>query len=392
MVPALLVMGKDLKQRLRDSSALVMAFVLPLALAIIFSLTLGNVEEISFNYGYVDQDKGALAAAFRNKVLGGAAEEGLLEVVDAGSIERATRLVEEGEVQAAIIVPAGFSAGVLRGETPDFQVIGNAQQGLATEVARSIADAYAQDINASRLALATSLRPGQSQPNPAEMAAIAQRAAQAPQAVEISGNRADRRELGFKNYFSAGIAVFFVFFTVQFGVASILEERKEATLGRLFAMPVSRGSVIAGKLLGALVLGLCSMAVLMTATALVLGVRWGNLLGVAMLVVSGVLAAVAILALVATLAKTSEQAGSWQTMIAIVLGMFGGSFFSLAQAGEVFATIGRLTPHSWFLRGLADLSGGAGPGAVLPSVMAILTFALVAGGIAALRRRRLIEL
>ena len=111
-----------------------------------------------------------------------------------------------------------------------------------------------------------------------------------------------------------------------------------------------------------------------------------------MLVVSGVLAAVAILALVATLAKTSEQAGSWQTMIAIVLGMFGGSFFSLAQAGEVFATIGRLTPHSWFLRGLADLSGGAGPGAVLPSVMAILTFALVAGGIAALRRRRLIEL
>lgn len=392
MVPALLIMGKDLKQRLRDSSALVMAFVLPVALAIIFSLTLGNVEEISFKYAYFDEDKGALAAEFRNGVLGGAAKEGILDLVDADSIEHAREMVEDGEVQAAIVMPSGFSSSVLSGRTPQLSVIGDAQQGLATEVARSISDAYAQEINASRLALAASLTPGGSQPDPEEMAAIAQRAAHSADAVILSNSRADRRELGFKNYFSAGIAVFFVFFTVQFGVASILEERKEATLGRLFAMPVSRGSVIAGKLLGAFVLGLCSMAVLMTATALILGVRWGNLLGVAMLVVSGVLAAVAILALVATLAKTSEQAGSWQTIIAIVLGMFGGSFFSLAQAGEVFATIGRLTPHSWFLRGLADLSGGAGAGAVLPSVMAILTFALVAGGIAALRHKRLTEL
>ena len=52
------------------------------------------------------------------------------------------------------------------------------------------------------------------------------------------------------------MAVFFLFFTVQFGVASILDERRDGTLARMLAAPIRRSSVLGGKLLTSLVLGI----------------------------------------------------------------------------------------------------------------------------------------
>jgi ABC-2 type transport system permease protein len=130
------------------------------------------------------------------------------------------------------------------------------------------------------------------------------------------------------------------------------------------------------------------MTVLVLATAVLLDAHWGNPIGVGLLVVAGVLAALAIMALVATLARTSEQAGNWQAVIALVLGMLGGSFFPVSQAGGFLAKLSLLTPHAWFLRGLGELAGGAGPAAVLPSVGAIMVFAIVTGSIALARLGR----
>ena len=49
-----------------------------------------------------------------------------------------------------------------------------------------------------------------------------------------------------------------------------------------------------------------------------------------------------------------------------------------------------LTPHAWFMQGLAEISGGAEWTAALPAVGALLIFALVLGTIGwALMRRRI---
>lgn len=210
--------------------------------------------------------------------------------------------------------------------------------------------------------------------------------------VSVDDISAARKELDAKTYVAAGMAVFFIFFTVQFGVASLLDERKEGTLARLLAAPVSRASILAGKVLTSFLLGIISMTVLILASSLFLGAHWGDPVGVVILVLAGVTAATAVTVLVATLAKTSEQAGTWQTIIALVLGMLGGSFFPVSQAGGFFAKVSLITPHAWFLRGLGDLAGGADPAAVLPAAGAILLFAAVVGGIGLLRLRKLAEL
>jgi len=183
--------------------------------------------------------------------------------------------------------------------------------------------------------------------------------------------------------------VFFLFFTVSFGVSSLLEERKEGTLARLLAAPIHKGSILGGKLLTSFLLGVLSMTTLIVATSLLLGARWGSPLGVGMLTVAGVLAAMGVMALVATLAKTSEQANNWQSIIAIVLGLLGGVFFPISQAPGLISKLSLLTPQAWFMRGLGDLAGGEGPRVVLPSVAAMLVFAAVTGGIAMLRLERM---
>jgi len=172
---------------------------------------------------------------------------------------------------------------------------------------------------------------------------------------------------------------------VQLGVSSLLDERAGGTLRRLLAAPVPRWSVLIGKLLTSVVIGVVSTSVLVAASALLMGSHWGDPLGVGMLVVAGVLAATGVTAFVSSLAGNAEQAGSWGAVIAVLLGLLGGVFFPIAQMGGLAATVSLATPHAWFLRGLGELQGGGGPLSALPAVGAMLAFAAVTFTVALLR-------
>jgi ABC-2 type transport system permease protein len=103
---------------------------------------------------------------------------------------------------------------------------------------------------------------------------------------------------------------------------------------------------------------------------------------VALLVVTGVLAATAIMGVIAGAATSADGAGNLGAIIAVTLGMLGGTFFPVGQGNDVLSALSYLTPHAWFMRGLADLSGGAEWTAALPAAGALLLFALVFGAVA----------
>ena len=215
-------------------------------------------------------------------------------------------------------------------------------------------------------------------------------AAGLPAPIAIADVSTKSRQLDAGTFYAAGMAVFFVFFTVQFGISSILDERRDGTLARIMVAPIRRASVLGGKLLTSLILGFASMVVLALATHFLLSAHWGNPLGVGLLIAAAVLAATGVMALVATYARTTDQAQSWQGMVALVLGMLGGTFFPVAQAGGVLAALSLATPQAWFLRGIENLAGGAGASAVLGPLAAILAFALITGALAFTRANRLV--
>ncbi|MBE0429021.1 MAG: ABC transporter permease [Thermoleophilia bacterium] len=377
---------------MRDRSAILVAIVVPLALAYIFSLVLSGVTggSMTFTYAVVDRDNGPLAHTFTGVVLKEIERQGLIEVRREDSVETARALAASGEIDAAFIIPEGFSGGVQAGGPAMLEVIGNIDAAIGTQVARSLAESFVAELTAVRVGVASVFLAGGA--DEGETAALAARAAAVPNPVLLEDVSAASRELDPDTFYAAGMAVFFLFFTVQFGVSSLLEERNEGTLSRLVAAPISRSAILGGKLLTSFLLGAVSMTVLILATMLLMGALWGNPLGVGLLVAAGVMAAVGIMGVVATFARNAEQAGQWQSVIAVVLGLLGGTFFPVSQAGGVIEKLSLLTPHSWFLRGLGDLAGGVGPAGVLPATGAMLAFAAVTGGIALIRLRKLTEL
>jgi ABC-2 type transport system permease protein len=391
MRAAWLICLKDLKARLRDRSAVLIGIVVPLGLAFIFNSIFSGISGASdvISLGVVNADHGTVSQQFTGQVLSAVGRSGLITIHPEATLERARALAANGTLAAVIVIPAGFSARVQANQPASMQVIGNVDAPISTEIARSIAESYAAGLNRVRLSVAT-VAAGSTPLSPARIQALAAQAAAAVAPVAVSDVSAQTKELDQKSFFAAGMAVFFLFFTVQFGVTSLLEERHDGTLARLLAAPISRASILGGKLLTSFLLGVISMTVLVVATTLLFGAAWGNPLGVAVLVVAAILAATGIMALIATLARNAEQAANWQSVVAVILGLLGGTFFPVSQAPGVLSRLTFVAPQAWFLRGLGDLRGGSVSVVWVPA-LAMLVFAVVTGALAMMRLRRLAE-
>ncbi len=266
---------------------------------------------------------------------------------------------------------------------PTIRVIGNVDAPTSTNIAASIAEQYSSGIEAAQLAIATTAGVSQTPLTPDFIASLTGDPAVAAFSYALVDQSAETRQLDATTYYAAAMAVFFLFFTVQYGVLGLLEEERDGTLVRLMAAPMTNSSIVLGKAILAFTLGIISMAVLVTATSLefLMGADWGAPLGVALLVVTGILAAVGIMGLAASFAKTAEGAGNLGAIIAVILGMLGGVFFPLGSGDDFLSKLTFITPHAWFMRGLGDLAGDAPWTNALPAAGAMLAFALVTGAV-----------
>jgi ABC-2 type transport system permease protein len=386
----LLIAAKDLRQRLRDRSGLVIAFVAPFLLASIIGLAFGGDDGFRATYAVADDDRGPLAARFVDGVLAG---PGLAEAVTLRRVGRseARLLVDRGEADAAFLLPAGFSAAVQRGGPATITVLEAGESPVAGQVARSLADAYAAQLDATQLSVRTAVETSGRPPGEAQASRLGEQAAALRLPVQLTEGRVGVREIEPANYFGPSMAIFFLFFTVSFGARSILTERRQGTLGRLLASAASPGAVIAGKALAAFALGTSSVLVMWLATSLAFGADWGDPLAVVVLTVTSVLAAVGVTAMVITLARTEEQADGFSALVVFTLALLGGNFVYLAQLPDLLQRLSLLTPNGWALRGYVDLvADGGGLGTVAVPAAVTAAFGLATGTVALIRARRMV--
>jgi ABC-2 type transport system permease protein len=383
MGAATLIARKDLQLRVRDRSAFIIGIVTPLALAYIFHLVFGNAfaaETLDLEVGLVDLDGSHLSQSLGD-VLSGMDAEGTLLLTEFDEAASAEASVEEGEIGAYILLNPGLGEAAIQAQPFTIEVVGDIDSQTTTQVASSIASEFGSAIERSQLSVTTAIGLGQG-PSPPEAGAWGVEAAQRPPAFAFTDVSAETRQLDANTFFAAGMAVFFLFFTVQFGVVGLLEEKQGGTLARLLAAPIGHSSVVAGKAILSFSLGLISMTVLIVATHYLMDAEWGPPLGVALLVIAGVLAATSIMGVIAATATSADGAANLGAIIAVILGMLGGTFFPIGQGNDLLARLSYLTPHAWFMRGLSDISGGAEWTAALPAVGALLLFTLVLGTVA----------
>jgi linearmycin/streptolysin S transport system permease protein len=377
------IAAKDLRRRLRDRTAVLVALVLPFGLAWIFSLTLGNVDNGSFTatYAVVNGDPGGHLPQRFTELLKGL---DFVKLRDAASEAEADRLAMDGGIDAAFVFPPGFTQDVQAGRGGHIEVVASPDASIGSVVADSLARSYGSNLDALGLSVATVASAGGS----SGPAVLARAQAVRPAATIQTATTADQ-VASQSTFFAIGMAVFFLFFAVEFGVRGLLEEREQGTLSRLLVAPVDPSSVIGGKALASLVVGLVSTSLLVVATTWLLGAEWGDPLGVALLVVAGVLAAVGVTAMVASFATTTAQAGAFVSVVAVVGGLLGGTFFPISQAGWL-GTVRFLSPQGWLMQGFQELSSGGGVRDIATSLVGVLAITMVTGGVAWARSKRMV--
>lgn len=156
-------------------------------------------------------------------------------------------------------------------------------------------------------------------------------------------------------------AVFFALFTGVFGINAIYEDRIQGTLQRLLVTPTPSGVILAGRLVGNLVIVMTQLLVLLLAfTAITSLVEWewrfiwGTNLPALLLAVFGLsLFSTGLGVLIVGLAKSSEQVQLIGPAITILLSAASGSFgFTLPRAFAQFS------PIWWGLDAMRKLAGG----------------------------------
>jgi ABC-2 type transport system permease protein len=387
MRAALVIAGRILRQRLRDRSAILFAVVTPLALAVAFAAVIPDfTPTFHAKILLVDRDGGHLAGVLRDQVLTQVAASGIADIGTASDEAAASAEIDAGRADAAIVVPAGFSEAVTQGKGTEIAVLAGGSIA-AREVARAIVTRFADDIGAVQLAVRTVAATG-GQADQAEIDA-ATAAIGTPSPIAVSELAADRRQAGMATFYGAAMAMMFVFFATQYGALALLGERRDGTLNRLLAAPVAPASIVLGGSLAGMVLGLLAMTTMVVATTLLVHASWGPPALLAVLLLAAVIAATGISTLVSTLAKTIEQAGGLNAIVALSLAAIGGVFIPLSQAPELLGQVALLTPHAWFLRAIDTMSvPGVAVAEILPSVAVLVVMGLVTGALGLARARR----
>jgi len=404
MLKTFLIGIKDVKLAFRDRAALIFMLLAPFLLTLGMGLVTGrfsgsNSSGISdIPVVIVNQDDGQLSEALVDLFN----SEELAELVEPSlgtSPEAARQMVDEDEVAAAIIIPAGFTNSIIPQqedlengivpETVKLEMYANPSRPTSAGIIKSILDEFMSRIDEGAVGGQTSIMQmlisGRITPEQAQTAGeeMNQRLTDSQQdetlAIKLNSSTADGEEVDFDvlAYLAPGMALMFLMYTVSYGGRSILAEKSQGTLPRLLVSPTHSMQILGGKVFGIFLTGVAQMLILIGATSLLFQLQWGDALGVIVLVLVAVFGATGWGMLLTALARTPAQVGSLGSAIMLIFGILGGSFISLEQMPPFVQTISRITPNAWALDGFTTLALGG----TLSNLSAPITALLTMGGV-----------
>ncbi|MFN7036999.1 MAG: ABC transporter permease [Bellilinea sp.] len=222
--------------------------------------------------------------------------------------------------------------------------------------------------------------------------ALAQRIQeQTPERLETSrAETADAVQYDPRANSSAGQMITWVFIPL-FGISALLAyERNTGTLARLLTTPTSAATFLLGTIGGQVLMAMIQMLLLVGFAIVALGVPWGREpLGLAILLVSGALAAAAIGTTMGTVLRSEAQANNLSIMLGMVMALLGGCWYPLELFPAAAQTMVKVLPTTWAMLGMTDLllRGETWQG-ILPEAGVLLGFAGVFFTIGILRFRK----
>jgi ABC-2 type transport system permease protein len=396
------VARKDLKILLKERGTLLYLFVLPL----LFILALGGTAGMGDT-----PEAGAIPLPIVNLDAGSEASQTMLDALNqSGGIqpelyeeEEARAAFDKGGIKRMLTIPSDYGADLEAGRTVTLQLV-NASDASYTKselVHRVItgvtADLSLQSQLISSFRQMADMQAGSSQEQQAFTTEIiidqAQSQFERSRTEPLLGLQeiwpqhllaGDEEEVNPLDMYVPGFAVLFIFLTAQTTAQSIYEEKEIGSFRRLLAAPISKLTILMGKMVPNFITGLIQIVVLFGAGIYLFPVigldpmTLGNdFLAFALVCFVVLLSSTSLGVLIAGVARTKAQISAFSQ---VVLWIFGFAAIWLDKFAQIspFDIISKLIPHTWANGAYLDLIvRGQGLTEVMPSLLVLCGFTLV---------------
>jgi len=362
----------------RDRTALLVFLLLPVLLIGILGASLGSLMDGRdlgpFDVIVVGADQ-PFGRILVNEVLASDRVAAILRTAAAADLDEARAAVLRGEAVAVIHLPATFSADVLEGRSPAIDLYADPGRPIEAAIVERIVQAFADEVSTVGL---TSRFVGWADAQ--RLAAVIE--AGLPEVTEVA---AGARPVSAIQYYAAAMAVMFMVMTAFSRARAILKERDDGTLTRIVVSPTSKAAVIAGQILGIIVVLFAQFVILMLTTRLLYQVDWGSGWGALLIGTAFSAAAAGIGTAAAGLFTDARAVDAATTAVGLVFGSLSGSMIPLYQFPDGLKLVAHFIPNYWALQGFLDQMAGLGSGYLWLPVALLIAIGTAAAGVGAWR-------
>ncbi len=392
MRKVLAIAWNDIQIEFSERSTLIFFLLLPVVFTTIIGLVLGNM------YSSGDPNADLRQPVLVADLDGGPYAAKLITVLSTSTTIRpevrpaseALALFEDQSFTALLTIPAGFGSSLQAGEPVgvilDVLPVGTTAVGVEQAV-----NAATQQVGAAAAIASRSVKMAEqsrSFDNETERQAYwetsYQQAEEAlahpPVAAETLNGQGQVESsiipTGYEQS-SPGQLVTWVLTTLLGGASMFVNERLGGTLRRLLTTPTRKSTLITGKVVGRLGLGLLQMALLVGFGALVLHVSWGKSpAALALILFCFGLTGTALGVALGAFARTRSQAAGLSVLFSMLLAALGGAWWPLEVTPPAYQSIVKLLPSTWAMIGFQDvITRGQGVDGVLLEAGILLAFA-----------------
>lgn len=395
------VAGKDIKIFLKERGTLLYLFVVPLLFILAFGGATamgGDPKEEAISLPVVNLDEGSQASGTLIEALD---QSGGIQCVAYDEAQAKSDL-DKGKINRVLTIPLNYDTELMAGQAVTLRLVNGPEANPAkTEAVHRVVSGVAADLSLMTQLMASfrQMADMQATANSEQQAFTAEiildqaqsqyaRAQTDPLlAVEESwpeGLEEDEHAVNPLSLYVPGFTVLFIFLTAQTTAQSIYEEKKVGSFRRLLAAPISKITILAGKMTPNFFIGLAQIFVLFAAGVLLfplLGLEGMSLgddpLALVLLCLVILLCSTSLGVLIAALARTQGQISGLSSVVLWVFG-FAAIWFAQLPSTELFDTISKVIPHYWANAAFLDLFvRGQGLGDILPGVGVLMGFTVV---------------
>ena len=363
-----------------DKMVIGFGLIVPVLIITLIGTTFGSVSKVRL--GVLDESRSPASAELIELL----DDEDVTEVNTYTDPSNLRRDVRAGNIDAGIRIPASYDPDLESGAAGLEALVDPASTGVGTALAtvQAVANRVGMEAAAIQLVEAEVGRERLAQ----QAVAAASRGFTPVETRDSSTIDRDVDTGQFSYVAPANLALFA--FTNTFAASMILvDDRRRGMIHRVLATPHRSGDVLLGLGVSKFVFSVMQSTVLVVVGTVLFSVRWGSMLGAALLILTWCFVATTFGLLIATIARESDQAQAIGIPITIALGMLGGCMWPLDIVPEWMRVAGHVSPHAWVMDGWEDLIfEGGGVGNLVPELAVLVGMALVLGSLAARRLRR----